>query len=230
MTKKLEDAVIEEMRHLFFGEGLPIKEIEGRLKLSHYTVYVYTKAFERGFKGPAEYREYRARKNGHTSRKEYIRHLEQVNRESEYKRKKRTIKRRGFSSIYEYNSFLARRKGFSGEHEYQEYLRKRKRYGEKFSRLRLGSRIIKYRKNIQGTVVLGISPKLELEKRLLVESKLKIKLGEIMNTTHTNAEINFSLREDILYLTPKDLESRAFLDALFLSSDLTDRIVYGEAA
>ena len=250
MPRKLEESVIEEIKGLFFDQGLSISEIRSRLGISHYTAYVYTKAFERGFKSPAEYKEYRARKNGHSSRGDYIKHLEKLRKETIYERYKKSVKKRGFKSVHEYHEFLARQKGFSGRkgykdnlarqkgfeshNEYYRYLGSRKKKIQKLSKIRFKGSNLEYVLNSQETIALRILMNENSDNsdgtsksRNSIERMFRLRLGTIARRIDTNIDVDVKSDEEyVFYLTPRTLESRAFLDALVLSSGLTDRIIY----
>jgi transposase len=234
MSRKLEESVIEEIKGLFFDQGLSISEIRSRLEISHYTAYVYTKAFERGFKSPAEYKEYRARKNGHSSRGDYIKHLEKLRKETIYERYKKSVKKRGFKSVHEYHEFLAKQKGFESHNEYYRYLGSRKKKIQKLSKIRFKGSNLEYVLNSQETIALRILMNENSDNsdgtsksRNSIERMFRLRLGTIARRIDTNIDIDVKSDEEyVFYLTPRNLESRAFLDALVLSSGLTDRIIY----
>ncbi len=87
-----------------------IQEIAQRAKVSYGTAYNYTRAAERGFASPKEYREYVLARRGFSP---------------ETRNGERPIGRKGFSPYSRYTEHLARKKGHTS---YKEYLARRQKF------------------------------------------------------------------------------------------------------
>ena len=200
MARRLEDSVIKEIKRLFFEEEIPIREISGRLNRSITTVYSYTQYLENGFETPGEYSEFLARRKGHVGYVEYKGHL--------------STEKRGFSS----NS------------EYEKYLLLRKECIKKISPLKLKSNRVIYQGNIREVVFLVASQYFEIGKEHSVGERFSKQIRNVKSKTKIKASVDVKEDRNNLLLIPENLESRAFLDALVISSGLTKRIQYLEAA
>jgi predicted DNA-binding protein YlxM (UPF0122 family) len=75
MPQRISEETVELMQTLYVNDGLPVAEVARKVNLPYSTVYVYTKAKERGFANLKEYEQHLARERGFANLKEYEQHL-----------------------------------------------------------------------------------------------------------------------------------------------------------
>ena len=112
MVRRISDKEIELMERLFYDKSLSIAQIASEVSVSFGSAYGYTRAKERGFASPNDYKSFLAKRMGFNSYGEYRESLAHKN---------------GFKSERDYRNFLFRQRGFRSSGEYLKFIANRRK-------------------------------------------------------------------------------------------------------
>lgn len=107
MSRRIPQETIQKMQKMYFGQGMPVKQIATAMDMCYATVYGFTRGVERGFKTSRDYHVYLVQERGFKSYRNYVSKL---------------LRKMGYESETEYLTYLAGRNGFVSLHAYKTHL------------------------------------------------------------------------------------------------------------